>query len=218
MIQTTPIFAVPFGSAMHPEAPTLNAALRTLFLAREAEGAKWAKPDSTMRVNPGLFESHFDLFKWPEPEVGQLREFCWARLHELVTGLSTLPAASTSTLEITADVWFHITRRGGYFGLHNHAMASWSGVYCVDAGRDDGTHPDGGALTFANPFSIAAMFLDPANAAMRAPYNSFNRSFKLVPGQLIVFPSWLQHYVQPFHGEGERITVAFNAWFNHPTT
>jgi len=214
MIQTTPIFAVPFGNAMHPEGPRLNGALRSLFLAREAEGAAWAKPDSTMRVNPGLFESHFDLFKWPEPEIAELREFCWTELAQFVAGLSTLTPGQLDALAITADVWFHITRRGGYFGLHNHAMASWSGVYCVDAGRDDGTHPDSGALTFANPLSLAAMFLDPANGAMRAPYNSLNRSFKLTPGQLIVFPSWLQHYVQPFHGEGERITVAFNAWFN----
>jgi len=216
MIQTTPVFAVPFGNAVHPEASGLNAALGALFRERATEGAKWAKPDSTMRVNPGLFESHFDLFKWPEPEVAQLRDFCWSNLRQFVAGLSTLSTAHTDPLEISADVWFHVTRRGGYFGLHNHAMASWSGVYCVDAGRDDGSHPDSGALTFANPFSVAAMFLDPANAAMRAPYNSFNRSFKLVPGQLILFPSWLQHYVQPFHGEGERITVAFNAWFNHP--
>lgn len=215
-MQTTPIFAVPFGNAMHPGAPALNAALRALFLARESEGAKWAKPDSTMRVNPGLFESHFDLFKWPEPEVVALRDFCWSNLTQFVTGLSALPPERRSALEVSADVWFHVTRRGGYFGLHNHAMASWSGVYCVDTGRDDGTHADSGALTFANPFSIAAMFLDLGNGAMRAPYNALNRSFKLLPGQLVVFPSWLQHYVQPFHGEGERITVAFNAWFNPP--
>lgn len=216
MIQTTPVFAVPFGNVLHPQAAELNGALRALFLARESEGTRWAKSDSTMRVNPGLFESHFDLFKWPEPEIAHLRDFCWGTLRQFVGGLSTLPAAQTDALALSADVWFHITRRGGYFGLHNHAMASWSGVYCVDAGRDDGTHPDSGALTFANPFSIAAMFLDPANAAMRAPYHSSNRSFKLAPGQLILFPSWLQHYVQPFHGEGERITVAFNAWFEHP--
>lgn len=216
MIQTTPLFAVPLGSVMHPEALALNTKLHALFLAREAEGARWAKPDSTMRVNPGLFESHFDLFKWPEPEIAQLREFCWAYLYQFVAGLSTLPQAQVQQLEVAADVWFHITRRGGYFGLHNHAMASWSGVYCVSTGSDDGTHPDSGALTFANPFSVAAMFLDPANAAMRSPYNSFNRSFKLVPGQLVLFPSWVQHYVQPFHGDGERITVAFNAWFDQP--
>lgn len=213
MIQTSPVFAVPMGSVVHPEAAELNAALRTLFLQRETEGARWAKPHSNVRVNPGLFESRFDLFQSPEPEIAALRDFCWSNLMQFVQGLSSQPTDQRPALEIEADVWFHVTRRGGYFGLHNHAMASWSGVYCVDTGRDDGTHPDSGALTFANPLSLAAMFLDPANSALRAPYNSFNRSFKPAPGQLLIFPSWLQHYVQPFHGEGERITVAFNAWF-----
>ena len=29
-------------------------------------------------------------------------------------------------------------------------------------------------------------------------------------GKLLVFPSWLQHMVYPFKGEGERRTVASN--------
>jgi hypothetical protein len=27
---------------------------------------------------------------------------------------------------------------------------------------------------------------------------------------LVIFPSWVQHQVMPFYGEGERITVALN--------
>jgi hypothetical protein len=29
----------------------------------------------------------------------------------------------------------------------------------------------------------------------------------------VLFPSWVFHEVLPFHGEGERVTVAFNCWF-----
>jgi hypothetical protein len=29
----------------------------------------------------------------------------------------------------------------------------------------------------------------------------------------VLFPSWVMHDVKPFHGDGERITVAFNCWF-----
>ena len=31
-------------------------------------------------------------------------------------------------------------------------------------------------------------------------------------GQLVMFPSWLYHEVLPYHGQRERIVVAFNAW------
>jgi len=30
------------------------------------------------------------------------------------------------------------------------------------------------------------------------------------PGLLIVFPAWLFHYVNPYHGDGERISIAWN--------
>jgi hypothetical protein len=38
------------------------------------------------------------------------------------------------------------------------------------------------------------------------------QSFMMKPevGKLLVFPSWLQHMVYPFKGEGERRTVASN--------
>jgi hypothetical protein len=29
-------------------------------------------------------------------------------------------------------------------------------------------------------------------------------------GLLLIFPAWLYHYVNPYHGEGERISVAWN--------
>jgi hypothetical protein len=31
-----------------------------------------------------------------------------------------------------------------------------------------------------------------------------------VPGDMLLFPSWLEHSVAPFEGEGERICIAFN--------
>ena len=29
-------------------------------------------------------------------------------------------------------------------------------------------------------------------------------------GLIVMFPSWLQHAVRPFHGEGRRVSVAIN--------
>lgn len=29
-------------------------------------------------------------------------------------------------------------------------------------------------------------------------------------GMIVLFPSWLQHAVRPFHGEGTRISIAIN--------
>ena len=33
---------------------------------------------------------------------------------------------------------------------------------------------------------------------------------KPIPGIMVLFPGWLVHQVHPFHGTGERISIAFN--------
>jgi uncharacterized protein (TIGR02466 family) len=216
MFQITPAFAVPMAEAALPNSEALNAELRALFLAREAEGVRWRNPATSMRINPNLFESEFSLFTWPEPCVQQLREFCWGALSRLIAQLNGYGPAEMNRIQIRSHTWFHITRHGGFFGLHNHPMASWSGVYCVSAGEDDGAHADSGVLHFLNPNQLANMFVDPANAHIRAPYGMQGRSFRLRAGQLVLFPSWVNHEVLPFFGRGERITVAFNTWFDMP--
>lgn len=211
-MQITPAFAVPFVQAQLPDCSALNAELRALFLEREASGG-YNNPSPSMRIGNALFESDFNLFAWPEACVQRLNEYCWSMLSQAIAQLNGYSNEEISQIEIFSHTWFHITRRGGYFGAHNHPMASWSGVYCVSSGVDDPDKPESGLLQFSNPHQLAGMFVDSANCRIRQPYGLRNYAFKLRPGQLILFPSWLFHEVLPFHGEGERITVAFNCWF-----
>src|SRR5262245_5707187 len=122
MFQITPGFAVPFAEVALPNADALNAELRTLFLAREAEGAKWRNPHPSMRINPALFGSDFNLFAWPEACVVKLREFCWSALSRLIAQLNGYSAQDMARLQISSHTWFHVTRDRGFFGLHNHPM------------------------------------------------------------------------------------------------
>lgn len=213
MFQVTPLFAVPMIEVQHPDPADLNARLRELFLAREAEGLRHANPASSMKIRQGLFESDFTVFSWPDPPVQALREFCWAGLSRAVAQLNGFGAAQMARLQILSHTWFHITRAGGQFDLHNHGMASWSGVYCVDPGDSPADDPDSGALTFVNPMALANMFQDPANVHLRRPYGMANITYRHTAGRLVLFPSWLFHQVQPYRGTRERITVAFNCWF-----
>jgi uncharacterized protein (TIGR02466 family) len=213
MFQIVPAFAVPFVETQLPQCESLNAELRALFLAREAEGDRWRNPVTSMRINPGLYESDFTVFGWPEAPVQALREFCWAALSRAIAQLNGYSAEQMSRLQIFSHTWFHITRRGGFFGVHNHPMASWSGVYCVSPGASDADKPDSGVLHFLNPNQLANMYVDPANNHVRPPYGMGSKRVQFKAGQLVLFPSWVNHEVLPFYGEGERITVAFNCWF-----
>jgi len=213
-LRIIPMFATPFAQTRHPQPERLNAVLRELFLQRESQGARYGNPHPTMRFNTEIFESRFDLFKWPEPCIAELREFCFVQLYRFVGALSGFQEQALAQLRAHAEAWFHLTRRGGYFGVHNHPMATWSGVYCVDPAGSDTDPALGGRLTFIHPHGAVAMFLDPTVEALRLPYAYTTQEFKLSAGDLVLFPSWLMHHVTPYHGEGIRITVAFNAWFS----
>lgn len=216
MYQISPMFAVPFVFDRHPDPTALNEELRRLFLARETEGDRYANPNPITARNRQLFESHFDLFDWPDSCIRSLREFCLSRLIRTVGELNGYDAAALRRMQIATDAWFHITRRYGYFGVHNHPMATWSGVYCVSAGQNDPGQADSGRLSFINPHSTKTMYSDPGNANLSGMFHTANYGFMLEPGQLILFPSWVLHQVMPFYGEGERITVAFNCAFQMP--
>jgi uncharacterized protein (TIGR02466 family) len=205
------LFSVPFARSRHPNAEALNPALKRFIQAQEMSGLPNPRP-ITLR-NAGVFESDFNLFRINDPAVQELKAFCWNQLLALVATLNGYDLPTVNRLNIYNDCWFHVTRRGGFFGLHNHPNASWSGVYCVEPGRHDPGKKESGLLTFVNPMIMNATHVDAANAHMQLPFSTQIASISLEPGQLVMFPSWLLHDVKPFEGEGERITIAFNCWF-----
>lgn len=211
-LQVTPLFACPLVEFQHPDHEPLNAELRALFASRAAQGDRYRNRLITAGKN-GLFESEFDLFKWPEACIQRLKAFCFDNLVRTVAELNRLPEARVRGFALHDDTWFHYTLHGGYTTAHVHPMASWSGVYCVDPGDDVPQHPDSGVLRFFDPRVGASMFLDPANSKLVKPFGFHLINIKFRPGQLVFFPSYLQHEVAPYFGQRPRITVAFNTWF-----
>lgn len=207
-----PGFAVPFAEIELPNSAPLNEDLRVLFIERHRLGDRYRNATPTMVLQPEVFESRFDLFHWTEPCIVTLREFCNAALFKLVGELNGYTKQELSQLILNVDSWFHVTQRGGAFGQHNHPMASWSGVYCVDSGYGV-AEPESGELVFQHPAPAAGMFVDLGVSNIRDPWALVPKVYRLRPGQLILFPSWVLHQVMPYYGSRERITVAFNVWF-----
>lgn len=215
MMQINTVFAVPLIWFNIPADPIFIANLRQVLLQIEAQGTRFANPNPYTQRNEHLFESNFDLFDFDTPELKQLQQMVGQALLHTVAQLNQYPPSAMQQIQPSMDAWFHVTRRGGFFGIHNHPMASWSGVYCVDGGDDEGVgHADHGQICFINPFITNNMFCDPGNSQLKQPFNSGSQLFRLKTGQMVLFPSWLLHEVKPYLGKRERITVAFNAWFH----
>jgi len=211
-LNVRPLFAVPFGEARLAPCERLNHELEALFLQRETEEHRNPSPSHIPQAE--TFESRFNLFRWSEPCVQELRRFMLDAVARMVIETTTLRAEDIARLKFHNHTWFHISRHAGSFIAHNHPLASWSAVYCVRAGESVPGQPDSGVLKFLDTRQGADAYIDPANATLQRAYALRAFEMQLTAGQLVVFPSYVFHEVAPFYGRDTRITVATNCWFD----
>lgn len=210
-LKLNPLFAVPFGEATLAPCERLNRELEALFLERETDEFKNPTPSHIPQSE--TFESRFNLFRWPEACVQELRAFVLNAVGQMVIETTTLRADDVARLQFHNHTWFHVSRYAGSFISHNHPLASWSAVYCVRAGESVPGRKDSGVLRFLDTRQGANSYTDPANASLVRAYALRPLEMRLVEGQLVIFPSYVFHEVAPFFGRDTRITVATNCWF-----
>ena len=185
-----PCWPTPFYSRQYRGCESLNAALRNLFLAKEKEST------GHVTTNVGAWHSGCTGSLWAVPEMTIVRN--WIRdAAEALTRCAFAGQESPAEPlpEFIAECWALVYRSGDYQQLHLHHDSLWSGVYYVSTCTDA---ESGGAIEF----------LDPRWAARSS--GSHTHLVQPQPGLLLAFPSWLQHWVQPVKGSGERVAIAFN--------
>lgn len=114
-----------------------------------------------------------------------------------------------------AGMWFQVSNRGAFHDVHTHGNCSWSAVYCVQVDPDERRvqHPtyvaaNGVTRFYGPPFAqLGGAHVDLGNAYLQPPHVDVAP----VPGQLVLFPSWLAHQALPYEGELDRVIVSFNA-------
>jgi len=210
-IRISSAFAVPFGDARLAGCERLNRQLEALFLARETDEYRNPTPSHTPQAE--TFESRFNLFRWPDACVQELRTFVLNSVAQTVIQASNVQPEELAKLTMHNHTWYHVSRYAGSFVAHNHPLASWSAVYCVRAGEHLPDRPDSGVLRFLDTRSGADSYVDAANRRLRTPFALKPREMRLEEGQVVVFPSYVFHEVTPFYGRDTRITVATNCWF-----
>ncbi len=211
-MEIIPAFSVPICHTRLDPCERLNRELEQLFLARETQ--EYRNPSPSHNPQAEMFESRVDLFTWPEACVQELRSFMLESVFRVAMAASETAREEFARLRLNNHTWFHITRRTGYFVAHNHALASWSAVYCVKSGDDPAGKSRGGLLRLFDTRTGADAYLDPANQRLRRPFVVGDLELQLQAGQLVVFPSYLFHEVTPYYGQDVRITVASNCWFS----
>jgi uncharacterized protein (TIGR02466 family) len=210
-----PLFAVPFLKTRIEGYEELNRKLKNIILECEKSGEHFKNNRALVFQPDGLYESKFDFFNWSFSEVKELEKKIFINLYQLIGKVNNYDQNILKDLHIKTESWFHVMRNNAYFPVHSHSMASWSGVYCVDPGDTVEADERSGRLEFINPHPQASTYVDMANANLKGVFETGHVGVNFKEGELVLFPSWLQHYVLPYKGSRERITVAFNAMFSY---
>lgn len=214
MISITDLFTMPMATAQIPNHQPLCEELTRLFLEKEKEGDKYRYHKRRATQFGPLFESKFDLFKWKDESVALIARFCHGCLSELIQEITEYDKEELGKLRFDYQAWFHITRKGGYQGLHNHQNASWSGIFCVDPGDTVADRQDSGLVRYHDPRSGSFNYSDAGNLGLRLPYRHGGFDIVHSAGRLILFPSYVMHEIFAYQGDRPRIVIAFNCSIN----
>ncbi len=195
-LELTPAFPTLIGRLQIPDAGAMNRDLEELILAEEA------KYSSLGRSNIGGWHSRTDFLSRRDPAVAALTSwFNWT-----LRGMIQATAGSNQLKSrLSVSAWATLCRAGAYHAPHSHPDSAWSGVYYVDAGSGNPGQPLSGVLEFLDPRAGVE--------AVTAPGDPYGEPVRVQPqaGLLVVFPSWLYHWVHPYTGQTPRIAISFNA-------
>jgi uncharacterized protein (TIGR02466 family) len=201
--QLLPLFATPVLRGFWPDSDALNAELKRVILAR------MQKTHGVVQSNRGGWHSESDLQTWPE----ECAQVMIGRINYLIREAvrQTVPNAAEEHLtgwKITA--WANVNSQGSYNKPHSHDGFGniWSGFYYVDTGKTPEKQDVGGCTKFQDRSGAPKEILQNPD-----PYE---REVTVNPtgGLMLMFPGRLFHYVEPYHGDQVRITIAFN--LKHP--
>jgi uncharacterized protein (TIGR02466 family) len=102
------------------------------------------------------------------------------------------------------NMWANVNPPGGFNRTHIHPNSLWSGVYYIK------TPKHCGHLKLEDPRSVALM-TRPRMKPGEQPSRLWREThYEPVAGRLIMFPSWLNHCVDPNQSNDIRISVSFN--------
>jgi uncharacterized protein (TIGR02466 family) len=187
-------FATPVVVATVEGADELNAELEKAIRDRMAQ------TKGVIKSNFGGWHSETDLLDW----TGEAGRRVVAAAIELANANTVSAKGKPVSPAWRVAGWANVSGPRDAHVVHIHPAAYWSAVYYVRIGASSG-----GRLQLHDPRMPALR--------MHAPWLMFKANgpegkarIEPAEGQLVLFPSWLSHSVEPWDGDSERISIAIN--------
>lgn len=192
------LFATPLLRYRIEDHVALNAALLE-------EGARLrALSDGVEKSNRHGWHSEGNLFDEPADAIQVLRAAARSAVRDATRRIRA--RADPGALRLKISGWMNANPPGGFNAPHTHPGAHWSGVYYVS--QPETETGNSGMIEFLDPRSDL-----PNWRILGAPALRPKKKLRPMPGEMILFPSFLMHWVYPNEADSERISIAFNATF-----
>ncbi len=158
------------------------------------EALRAASPDPAGRTNRG---------GWNSSDNAVLQQGAFAGLNEAVRAHCKIALSDMGAADLPFELqsWINIHDRGGFNFLHMHDGTLLSGCFYLQVPQGSGN------LVFRDPRPGVLHGFSKGSGANAC------KDVQLRPeaGLLVLFPHWLEHYVEPHGGDAPRMVVAFNA-------
>jgi uncharacterized protein (TIGR02466 family) len=166
-----------------------------------------ASHPSVLKSNRGGWQSDTDFADWAGPE-GQAMLAVASDIATKISAVQTADGFAPAEFAWKMNAWANVNRAGNTNDMHTHAGAYWSGAYYVDDGGVD----SGGAFEMMDPRGVTPMMYAPlVRIGIKGCLTAgASETYQPKTGDMVLFPAWLFHAVQPYLGSGTRISVAFN--------
>jgi len=161
--------------------------------------------NAIQRTNAGGWHYAFDLFELEEPVVTEFRGIMEQHVQAFINHFR--PEGRKKKDEFRLRGWINVNRAGDFNMLHCHPGCFLSATYYVKVPPE----MKGGEIYFRDPRGPAVAMYETPGIDLPWVGTGIGTLFLSARGQLLIFPSWLEHRVERIEGEGERISIAFNA-------
>jgi uncharacterized protein (TIGR02466 family) len=178
----------------------LNSALEDLALRLRQD-----KRNAIQRTNAGGWHYAFDVFELNEPVIKDFQGVMEQHVQGFLNHFRPPEKKKKDNFRLRG--WINVNRAGDSNVLHCHPGCFLSATYYVKVP----TQMKGGEIFFRDPRGPAVAMYETSGIDLPWVGNGVGVPVAPGTGHLLIFPSWLEHRVERFEGEGERISIAFNA-------
>lgn len=207
--QTKSLFGNPIIKKKFDDIQKLNEGLMHLIYEGRAsdEGVKVS--------NNGGWQSKTALLESNETYVKELKDKILQAHRELLLSLNPNEKESNLT-GWQIEAWANVNVKGHSNASHDHTKEHnlWSGIYYVNNGGDN--ENIAGETVFEDRHYTSNGFTVNRTPSPIVDGKAQKNEYKIKPktGMMVLFPGTLYHRVEPYNGDNERITIAFN--LRHP--